>query len=51
MVKGALLPGVAAGLGAAIGQATGSLIARPVMAAGFDPFAASLLRVASRPPG
>ena len=34
------------GLGAATGQATGSLIARPVMAAGFDPFAASLLRVA-----
>ncbi len=44
-VKGSLLLGIAAGLGAAAGQATGSLIARPVMAAGFDPFAASLLRV------
>ena len=44
-VRGSLLLGVAAGLGAATGQATGSLIARPVMAAGFDPFAASLLRV------
>ena len=45
-VKGSLAVGVAAGIGAAIGQAVGSLIARPVMAAGFDPFAASLLRVA-----
>ena len=45
VVKGSLLIGAAAGLGAATGQATGSLIARPVMAAGFDPFAASLLRV------
>ena len=50
-VRGSLLLGVAAGLGAATGQATGSLIARPVMAAGFDPFAASLLRVGSRPRG
>ena len=33
------------GLGAATGQALGSIIARPVMAAGVDPFAASLLRV------
>jgi drug/metabolite transporter (DMT)-like permease len=45
-VRGSLALGVAAGVGAATGQATGSLIARPVMAAGFDPFAASLLRVA-----
>ena len=51
-VKGSLWLGVAVGLGAATGQALGSLIARPVMAAGFDPFAASLLRVgvaAARP--
>lgn len=44
-VRGSLHLGALAGLGAATGQATGSLIARPVMAAGFDPFAASLLRV------
>jgi drug/metabolite transporter (DMT)-like permease len=44
-VKGSLLVGVMFGLGAALGQATGSIIARPVMAAGFDPFVASLLRV------
>ncbi|HRO13262.1 DMT family transporter, partial [Amaricoccus sp.] len=44
-VRGSLLVGAACGLGAATGQATGSLIARPVMAAGVDPFAASLLRV------
>lgn len=42
---GALLPGVALGLGAALGQAGGSLIARPVMAAGLDPYLASLVRV------
>ncbi|WP_374421753.1 DMT family transporter [Paracoccus sp. (in: a-proteobacteria)] len=34
------------GLLAATGQALGSLIARPVMAQGFDPYAASLIRVA-----
>ncbi len=34
------------GLVAATGQALGSLIARPVMAQGFDPYAASLIRVA-----
>lgn len=34
------------GLLAAAGQALGSLIARPVMAQGFDPYAASLIRVA-----
>jgi drug/metabolite transporter (DMT)-like permease len=44
-VRGSLVLGAAAGIGAATGQAMGSLIARPIMAAGFDPFAASLLRV------
>jgi drug/metabolite transporter (DMT)-like permease len=40
-----LLMGVLCGLGAALGQAAGSLIARPVMAAGMDPYLGSLLRV------
>ena len=44
-VKGPLWIGVALGLGAATGQALGSIIARPIMAAGLDPFAASMLRV------
>jgi drug/metabolite transporter (DMT)-like permease len=44
-VKGPLWIGVALGLGAATGQAVGSIIARPVMAAGIDPFLASALRV------
>ncbi|MGF7008555.1 DMT family transporter [Aminobacter sp. BE322] len=44
-VKGPLWIGVALGLGAATGQAIGSIIARPVMATGIDPFAASMLRV------
>jgi drug/metabolite transporter (DMT)-like permease len=44
-VKGALWIGVTLGLAAAAGQAIGSIIARPVMAAGVDPFAASMLRV------
>ncbi len=44
-LQGTLLPGVALALGAALGQAGGSLIARPVMAAGLDPYLASLLRV------
>lgn len=44
-VKGPLWIGVALGLGAALGQAAGSIIARPVMASGIDPFAASMLRV------
>jgi drug/metabolite transporter (DMT)-like permease len=44
-LRGALLPGVLFGLGAAFGQATGSLIARPIMAAGLDPYLASLIRV------
>ena len=44
-VKGPLWIGVALGLGAATGQAIGSIIARPVMATGIDPFLASMLRV------
>jgi drug/metabolite transporter (DMT)-like permease len=44
-LRGALLPGVLCGLAAALGQATGSLIARPIMAAGLDPYLASLIRV------
>lgn len=44
-VKGALWIGVALGLGAAIAQAIGSIIARPVMETGLDPFVASMLRV------
>jgi drug/metabolite transporter (DMT)-like permease len=44
-VKGPLWIGIALGLGAALGQASGSIIARPVMAAGVDPFVASMLRV------
>jgi drug/metabolite transporter (DMT)-like permease len=45
-VKGPLWIGAALGIGAATGQALGSIIARPVMAAGIDPFAASMLRTA-----
>ncbi len=44
-VKGPLWIGVALGLGAATGQAIGSIIARPVMETGIDPFIASMLRV------
>jgi len=44
-IRGPLWLGVATGLGAATGQALGSIFARPVMAAGVDPFAASLVRV------
>ncbi|ODT21955.1 MAG: hypothetical protein ABS35_16065 [Kaistia sp. SCN 65-12] len=44
-IKGPLWIGVALGLGAATGQAIGSIIARPVMATGIDPFLASMLRV------
>lgn len=44
-VQGALVVGVALGLMGAFGQAAGSLIARPVMTAGLDPYMASLLRV------
>ncbi|PZO67029.1 MAG: EamA family transporter [Paracoccus denitrificans] len=45
-VDGRIAVGVALGLLAALCQAIGSLIARPVMEAGMDPFLASLLRVA-----
>jgi drug/metabolite transporter (DMT)-like permease len=44
-LRGTLTVGALFGLGAALGQATGSLIARPVMAAGIDPYLASLVRV------
>lgn len=44
-IKGPLWIGVALGLGAATGQAVGSIIARPVMASGIDPFLASMIRV------
>lgn len=44
-IRGPIWAGVALGLTAAAGQAVGSIIARPVMAAGVDPFAASMLRV------
>ena len=45
-VRGSVLVASGYGLVAATGQALGSLIARPVMAQGFDPYAASLIRVA-----
>lgn len=44
-VKGPLWIGVALGLGAATGQALGSILARPVMEAGVSPVAASMVRV------
>jgi drug/metabolite transporter (DMT)-like permease len=44
-VRGRLMTGLLCGLGAALGQATGSLIARPVMTLGTDPYLASLVRV------
>ena len=44
-LRGVLWAGVAFGLLAALGQAAGSLIARPVMASGGDPWLASLVRV------
>ena len=40
-----LWTGLAFGLGAAFGQAAGSLIARPLMHGGMDPYLASLFRV------
>ncbi len=45
-IKGALWIGVGLGLAAATCQAVASLIMRPLMKAGIDPFAASMLRVA-----
>ena len=44
-LNGTIALGVLFGLGAAFGQAAGSLIARPVMTAGLDPYLASLFRV------
>lgn len=44
-VQGSVWVAVGLGLVAAAGQALGSLIARPVMAQGFDPYVASLIRV------
>ena len=44
-LTGTLLPGLGFGLLAALGQAAGSLIARPVMVAGLDPWLASRIRV------
>jgi drug/metabolite transporter (DMT)-like permease len=46
-VKGPLWIGIALGLIAALAQAGGSLIARPIMATGIDPAAGSLVRVAT----
>lgn len=45
-VRGNVWAGVALGLLAALGQAGGSLVARPAMAAGMDPMTGSLIRVA-----
>lgn len=45
-VKGPLWQGVALGLFAALGQATGSILARPVMETGIDPFLVSFYRIA-----
>jgi drug/metabolite transporter (DMT)-like permease len=44
-VRGRFRMGVLFGLGAALGQATGTLIARPYMAGGLDPYVGSLIRV------
>ncbi|MFO1201734.1 MAG: DMT family transporter [Tabrizicola sp.] len=44
-VRGGLRVGVLFGLGAALGQAAGALIARPYMAGGLDPYVGSLIRV------
>ncbi|PLX38732.1 MAG: EamA family transporter [Hyphomicrobiales bacterium] len=44
-IQGPLWVGVLLGLAAALSQSVGSLIARPVMAAGADPIAVSALRV------
>jgi drug/metabolite transporter (DMT)-like permease len=45
LTQGAAIVGIIMGLGAAFGQAAGSLIARPVMMSGIDPYLASMLRV------
>lgn len=44
-IRGPVWAGVALGLGAALSQSVGSLIARPVMETGADPVAASSIRV------
>jgi drug/metabolite transporter (DMT)-like permease len=44
-ISGGLAAGILFGLGAALGQATGALIARPWMSAGLDPYVGSLIRV------
>jgi drug/metabolite transporter (DMT)-like permease len=44
-MRGGLQAGVLFGLGAALGQAVGALIARPYMAGGLDPYVGSLIRV------
>ena len=44
-LQGTILIGVLFGLAAGFGQAAGSLIARPVMTMGLNPYAASLVRV------
>lgn len=44
-IRGTLLIGALFGLGAALGQAGGTLIARPWMTGGLDPWLGSLIRV------
>ena len=44
-LQGSILVGMLFGLAAGFGQAAGSLIARPVMTAGLNPYVASLIRV------
>lgn len=44
-MRGGLRIGLLFGLGAALGQAAGTLIARPYMAGGLDPYVGSLIRV------
>lgn len=46
-VRGNIATGILLGVIAAMAQAVGSLIARPVMEQGFDPFTGSLIRVAT----
>jgi drug/metabolite transporter (DMT)-like permease len=44
-VKGKLWVGVVIGLGAALSQSVGSIVAKPVMESGQDPFFVSMMRV------
>lgn len=46
-VRGSLSMGILLGVAAALAQSVGSLIARPVMEQGFDPFTGSMIRVAT----